>query len=648
MRRGNGGKDRPGRSPARAPRRGGPPAAASVAGSLQPAIALGLGLLVLTVIAYLPALQGGFIWDDDDYVTKNQTLRSIDGLRRIWLEPGAVPQYYPLTFSSLWTEYQLWGPRPGGYHLTNVLLHASAAILLWRALVQLALPGAWLAAALFALHPMNVESVAWITERKNVLSAVLYLAAALAYLRFAFPARGEIGRPWLYALATACFLGALLSKTVACSLPVTLGLLVWWKRGRLTARDGATLLPWLAMGLALALVTVWMEKHHVGATGADWSLSLVERALVAGRALWFYAGKLVWPHPLIFIYPRWRVDAGMWWQYLFPLAAAAVPFAFYALRQRIGWGPLVAVAIYAITLAPALGFIDVYPMRYSFVADHFAYHASMGLIALGAAAMVSRRADLGSAAVPAAVVLLGTLGVLTWRQGYVYRDLHTLWADVLAKNPDCSMAHINAGMVSYQAGRAGDAVAHFRQAIRIDPRDADAHDNLGMALAALGRIEEAMAAAAEALRLDPADAGTHNNLGNLLARQSRLDEAIAAYGEAVRLKPGYPDARSNLGNALALQGRAEEAIVQYRAALRLDPGFAEAHYNLAVVLAGRNELSEALAHYDAAARARPGYAEAHQGAADTLAALGRNEEAAARHRTALRLRSANQQPAGGR
>jgi tetratricopeptide (TPR) repeat protein len=445
-------------------------------------------------------------------------------------------------------------------------------------------------------------------------------------------------------VATACFLCALLSKTVACSLPVTLALILWWRRGRLTARDGAMLAPWLVMGGALALVTVWMEKHHVGASGVDWSLSLLERALVAGRALWFYLGKLVWPHPLIFIYPRWRVDAAVWWQWIFPLAAAGVVLALFVLRARLGRGPLVAVLAYAITLGPALGFVDVYPMRYSFVADHFAYHASMALVALAAAVAGSRRAGLGGAAVPAAVVLLGVLGALTWRQGYIYRDLHTLWADVLAKNPDCSMAHMNAGMLSYGEGRATVAAAHFREAIRLDPRDADAYDNLGMALAAEGRVEEAMAALAEALRLDPADAGTHNNLGNLLARQGRLDEAIQAYQEAVRRRPGYADARSNLGNALAMQGRTEDAIAQYREALRLDPGYAEAHHNLAVILADRGELREALAHYEDAARIKPDYADAYFGAAKVLSALGRNDEAAARYRAGLRLKPADGRP----
>jgi len=352
------------------------------------AILWGILILALAATAYAPALRGDFVWDDDDYVTDNPTLTNLDGLRRIWLEFGATPQYYPLVYTTFWIEYHIWQLHPFGYHLTNVLLHMVNALLLWAILRRLAVPGAWLAAAIFAVHPVHVESVAWITERKNVLSGAFYLSSMLLYLRFAGigPDRPSGRRRWAYfVLALLLFACALLSKSVTCTLPAALVLLLWWRRRRLRASDLWPLIGWLVVGLLMALTTVWMERHHVGTRYIDWSLSPLDRCLIAGRAVWFYAAKLLWPAKLTFFYPRWHIDAGLWWQYLFPLAAVAVIAALWWLRSRLGKGPLVAVLLFVGTLTPALGFVDVYPMRFSFVADHFQYLASAGLIALGAA-----------------------------------------------------------------------------------------------------------------------------------------------------------------------------------------------------------------------------------------------------------------------
>ena len=559
-------------------------------------------LVLLTLLAYVPAMQGGFVWDDDDYVTANRTLRTVDGLGRIWAEPGAVPQYYPLTFTSLWLEYRLWGLSPTGYHVTNVLLHAVGAVLLFAVLRILAVPGAWLAAAIFAVHPVHVESVAWITERKNVLSGVFYLGAALAYLR---SADTNGAAPWWrpgYWVALGLFVCALLSKTVACTLPAALLLVRWWKRGRIAPGDVAALVPFFAIGAGLGYVTIWMETHHVGARGAAWALSFVDRCLIAGRALWFYAVKLIWPAQLTFIYPRWRIDASAWWQYLFPAAALALVVALFSLRARIGRGPLAAVLFFAVTLAPALGFVDVYPMRYSFVADHFQYHASIGLIVLAVAAAASR---LGSRVTSVGAVVVVVLTVLTWRQGAAYADLRTLWTDTLAKNPACSMARINLGMLLYRDGKPEQAIAQYTEALRLEPDDPEVHVDLAMALAGAGRSTEAMAEYAEALRLDPDQPKAHNNVGNTLAADGRLDEAVTHYRAAIRADPHYADAHGNLANVLAMERDVDAAIAEYRAALAIDPDYAEAHQNLGIVLAEHGRQAEAVPHYRAALRLRP-------------------------------------------
>ena len=320
------------------------------------------------------------------YVTQNPALHDVDGLRRIWFDTTATLQYYPVVHSVFWVQYHLWGLQPLGYHLINVLLHIVGALLLWRIMTCLNFPGAWLVAAIFALHPVEAESVAWVTELKNVLSAVFYFSAGLCYLHFAGLA-GDCAaarRRYYYAAALVLFVGALLSKTVTCSLPAALALVVWWKKDR-WLKELYPLAPFFLVGIALGLASAWFERHQVHAQGGDWSFTFADRILIAGRAMWFYPGKIFWPSPLTFIYPRWVIAASVWWQWLFPAGALVVVGGLWAARRRIGRGALVAVLFFGGTVLPALGFANVYPMRFSFVADHFQYLASLGMISLGVA-----------------------------------------------------------------------------------------------------------------------------------------------------------------------------------------------------------------------------------------------------------------------
>ena len=602
-------------------------------------------IILVTVLSYIPAIRGGYIWDDDHYITENPTLRTSDGLRKIWLEPRALPQYYPLVHTTFWLEYHLWHVHPLGYHLVNVLLHALNAILLLLLLNHLRVPGAWLAALLFALHPVQVESVAWITERKNVLSAFFYLASFLAYLRYydltvdseltspgIHPATSKVkDNFWpFYPLSLFLFLCALLSKTVTCSLPAAILLVLWWKRDRIHWRDTLPLIPYFVVGAFLGLTTVWLERYHVGAQGAEWALSLVDRVLVAGRALWFYASKLVWPHKLTFIYPRWQIDAGAWWQYLFPLAALAVIFILWLLRQRLGKGPLVAVLFFAGTLFPALGFFDIYPMRFSFVADHFQYLASMGLIALGAATVSTLLKQLSpgrrKAGLALCAAVLVVLGMLSWQQGNIYRDAETLYQDTITKNPNSWMAHNNLGLILKAQGRHQEAIAHFSRALQIRPNDAEVHNNLGNALALKGETEKAIAHFIKALELEPNLPGAHNNLGNILEHQGKINEALYHYSTALQLEPTFADAYFNLGNLQARQGKSEEAIVNFTLALQLKPEFAEAHNSLGVVLARQGKLKEAIDHFREAIRINPHFRQAHRNLNMALQQTGGTEK----------------------
>ncbi len=643
-------------------------------------------MLGAILVAYWPALHGGFLWDDDAHVTP-PALRSLHGLWRIWFDVGATQQYYPLLHTAFWMEHRLWGDAVFGYHLTNLLLHAGAAYLVVMIVRRLDLPGAWLAGFLFALHPVCVEAVAWISEQKSTLSAIFYLAAALTYLHF-----DRTRRTSQYVVAFGLFVAAMLSKTVTATLPAALLVVFWWKRGRLEwRRDVLPLLPWFALGAAGGLFTAFVERKFVGAEGADYALTLGERCLLAGRVIWFYLGKLVWPVNLTFIYPHWKIDLGAWWQYLFPLgvlAAAAVLWLVSKPRR----GPLAGFLFFVGTLFPVLGFFSVYPFVYSYVADHFQYLASLGIIVPVASALtmaagrIETRTLWGrrSCRLPPVLVkplwtaLLVTLGFLTWRQSGMYRDPVTLYEETLIRNPDCWMAHNNLGTeLARIPGRSSEAIAHFEAALRIKPDSARAHYDLGLNLAKRsGRITDAIPHYEEALRISPDFPEAHNNLGIALAQiPGRTPEAIAHLEAALRIKPDYQEARNNLGAVLAkipgrsseaismyqevlradpdnanahnnlgsalsnIPGRMPEAIAQFEEALRIDPDYAQAHNNLGRALSGDpRRLSDAIAHFEAALNLNPGDAEAHFNLGSALASMpGRLPEAIAHFEAALRI-----------
>ncbi|HET9800847.1 MAG TPA: hypothetical protein VFP82_04100, partial [Chthoniobacterales bacterium] len=329
----------------------------------------GLFLIVATAIAYLPAWNGKPIWDDNAHMTQPE-LRSAHGLLEIWTKLGATQQYYPLVHSVFWIEQKLWGDSVAGYHFVNILLHAASAFVLLQILLRLKIPGAWLAAGLFALHPVQVESVAWISELKNTLSGLFFFLSISSYLNFD---ETRIRRSYIASLVL--FLCGLLCKTVIAPMPAIILVILWWRRGSLRWRDDiAPSLPFFGLGIAAGFFTAWVERTFVGAQGASFQLSILQRCLIAARDFWFYLFKLFWPQKLTFIYPRWQISAGVWWQYLFVIALLALLLFAWILRNKTR-GPLAATLIFLGLLFPALGFINVYPFLYSFVADHFQYLA---------------------------------------------------------------------------------------------------------------------------------------------------------------------------------------------------------------------------------------------------------------------------------
>lgn len=523
-----------------------------------------LALIGVAYWAYRPALSGLPVWDDEAHLTA-PALRSFAGLARIWCEPGATQQYYPVLHTAFWLEQRLWGDAVLGYHVANLAQHLLAAGLLALLLDRWSVPGAGLAAALFVLHPVHVESVAWISEQKNTLSLLFYLGAALAHQRFCTSrSRGA------YALGLSLFLLALLTKSVTATLPAALLVVRWWRQGRLSWRDDALpLVPWLLLGAGAGLFTAWMEQVVIGASGAAYELTFLQRTLLAGRVLWFYVGHFLLPLDLTFLYPRWTIDPASVSTWLPLLAAAVLTLALWTYRTR-SRAPLAAWLCFGGTLFPVLGFLNVYPFRYSYVADHFQYLPNLALVALTAAGLTLLSRNWHRAVrIVLGIALLGALASLTARQTPMYRDSETLYRATLARNPECWMAHNNLGLILSARGEKRTACWHFRQAIALHAEYFDGLNNLGLALTQLRQHRAAIPYLQRAIRVDPCAPQARNNLGIALAASGKPREAVAAFRGALHFMPDSPSLYDNLSKALRLDGRTREAAAAAAQATRL-------------------------------------------------------------------------------
>jgi len=575
-------------------------------------------LLLLTLIIYGPSLQGGFIWDDDKHVF-NRSLRDVAGLKRIWtfpwtevpaapgsIAPNYVPQYYPMTHTLFWIQYHLWGLSPLGYHLVNALLHGGSAILLWQILRRLRVPGAWLAAAVFAVHPVNVQSVAWVSELKNTLSLFLALISAWFYLRCADAMEGrssdgsgdgESAHPnpnekvgILYATSLGIFFLALLSKTVVASLPVVLILIFWWQ-GRRLLRHILALAPFLLMGAALGWLTNHVEQTFVHAQGPEWQLSFGERLLIAGHAVWFYIGKVLLPIGQSFVYEKWDVsNAGvLQWGYVLAVPLLLILLAGLGLVRKRWRAPFVTFAIFLVTIFPALGFADIYPMRYYSVADHFQYISMISIVTLGVAALATaaRRFKIrkNETLVGASAVLLLLLGGAAWVRAGVFASSLRLWTDTVAKNDTSIMARFN----------LADAV--WRSAAQLSTDGNIPESEL--------RVERALTLYDEVLAMNPNSVEGLIGKGNILIARRRYAEAEVLFRQAVQLSPRQWRANEGLAQALIRQRRAEEAMVYIDKALEIDAGSVNARLLAGDIASDAGKPDVALEHYRIAITSRP-------------------------------------------
>ncbi len=622
----------------------------------------GLALILLTTfLVYQPALHGGLLVDDEGNITP-PNLRPVSGLYHIWCDPTVTAQYYPILHTAFWLEHRLWGDSLVGYHLVTLLWHEISVVLLYFLLQRLKVPGALLAAAIFALHPVMVESVAWMCEQKNTLSTVFYLSAMLMYLKFDASRRRAS-----YFTALGLFALALLAKTITVTLPAALLVIFWWQRGRVDwRRDVLPLLPFFVLAAASGLMTVWVERTYFHGEEAGFSLSIAQRFLLAGRAIWFYLGKLAWPANLMFTYPRWTIDPTQWWQWIFPIAVLVTTLALWAIRKR--WrSPLASWLLFCGTLLPTLGFANVYMFVITFVADHFQYLASLGVIVLAASAAASGLARLPQparrAGIALCILLVATLAGLSRQQSRIYGDVVTFYETALKDNPNSWLAHNNLGLALYREGKPLEASEHYRAALSIKPNFSLAHRNLGGVFADHGHLSEAMDEFRAALAINRDDPESLNGLGLALIQIGRAAEAIEPLQRAIRLQPDYAVAHNNLGIALNMKGEVANAIVEFqrslkinsdyayahnswgnalygigeklpaiehfKQAVRIDPNDASAHYNLASVLAEVGQTGEAISHFQQAIHVRPGFMPAYVSLAQALASANRTNEALA-------------------
>jgi len=564
-------------------------------------------LAAVTIFVYRPAWHGGFLWDDDAYIINNELLTAPHGWQRIWFSLDSPSQYFPLTYSTFRIEHTLWGLNTTGYHWVNLLLHVGNALLVWAVLARLGVPGSWLAAAIFALHPVQVESVAWITERKNVLMGFFFLLTLLAWIAFV---NERTRRQWIfYCLALIFYMLALSAKATACTLPAALFLILWLQKKPITMRRVIQVVPFVILGIGMGLVAVWWERYHQGTNrGVFPFLSPIERILVASRAVWFYLSKIFWPSNLTFIYPRWNISPADLLDYIPLLACIAACVAIYFLRRYVGRSVEVATAFFVATLSPVLGFIMLFTFRYTFAADHYQYLACIGPIALASAGIVTlsdRFTHYRAVIVSAALLVVAGFGTLTWRQAATYSDIETLWRTTLARNPECWMAHTNIGIVFLQQGKIDDAIAHYRLALQMQADSWDAEYNLGTALVAKGQVDEAILHCERAVGMRPTDPDAQVSLGDALLRKGRIDDAIDHYQKAMMARAGHFLARYGLCQALLEKGELDSAIQVCRSALVLWPLDADCHTALAIALEEKGEPAEAIEHYEKALEVAP-------------------------------------------
>lgn len=578
-------------------------------------------LLVGVAIAYIPAYTSTTVWDDQSW-TQNPLLRDLEGLRMIWTWKGteAIPNeehFWPLTYTSFWVEYQLWGLRPMGYHCTNVALLAINGVLVGVAARMLRLRGAWVIALLWALHPTKVESTAWVIERKDLLSGALFWGAFVAYFR-----HHATRAPGVFWGGVALFALSLLAKTSTVTLPAALALAVLWREGRLTGRDAMRILPFALVGGVMVAAEL---SYNATRNQMVSPYGLLERIGIAGSAVWFYAGKVLWPWPLIPVYPKWETTgapgvamaAGAW--------AGLLGATGLALHRRgaWGWGPFAALGWFVAVLSPTLGVIAFSYQDHSFVADRFLFNASAAPLAAAvhAASMwVGRRgATDAKGGAHTSFSLYNNISIylsagcmllyagLSFQHARNYKNMESLFKHTIAHNRESWGAWVNLGFAKMTGGELADSISYFQEALRLRPETFHAQHNWGLVLLGLGRFEEAEERFKEALKLQPNFELTRHAYGFLLELEGRTEEARAMYSDGIHGTRAQSGVVSSMAQILGQGKNVWLAIEQYRRALELDPENMPAHLGIANLLVRVGRWDEAVQHYRIAVTVFPAF-----------------------------------------
>ena len=637
-----------------------------------------LGLLGLVGVVFWPGVLGAFVWDDSVFLLEAEPVRQgLGGLRDIWFNPSTMVEghYWPLVYSSFWLEHKLWGFDPMGYHATNVLLHCINTLLLWRLAGRLALPGAWFVAALFAVHPVHTEPVVWIISRKDLLGSLFYLLAAGCWLQWRSlqderlrrgkkrPGRGKgnivlkLGSnpTTMYMAMLLLFVAGMLSKSFVVTLPAALLIWAWWKHGRVTAADVMHTAPLFLIGIAIVAADL---SFYFGRAVLDFDYFLPQRLIIASKSLWFYASKLLWPHPLPVIYPRWDVNPQQLLNWLPLLGALVLALGLYLARERIGRGALAGALFFAVTLSPVLGFANNSYMGISFVADRYQYLASAGLLAVFTGAVIrivglighqtsypppvrlqakplSYWLPLKGGAMLLSVVfstaLLAGLGVLSHRQAWVYRDPITFFGHISISNPGEYHGHYNLGLAYMEKGRYEEAEAPARRAIEIAPDSASAHQNLAVIMNNLQRYAETFESLRTATALSAEQTAEQYYFIGHIASQAGLDDEAERYLlEALAMEPEHREARQRLVYVYLHAGR-------YTDALTWDPQLAEGLERAAVAAFSDGRYDDALDNFRHVLALKPNEAEGYANVGSALGQLGRFQEALEHFEQALAL-----------
>ena len=566
-------------------------------------------IILAGVLPYLPALRGGFVWDDEPLITANPLMRTPSGLAEIW-SGSRTADYFPVTNTVFWIEHHLFGDNATGYHAVNILLQAANALLLWRVLRRLQIPGAFLAGLIFAIHPINAESVAWISELKNVLSMFFFLISALLF--FEIEDQRVLNRTAAYSASLVAFLLALLSKTQVVFLPVALLLCAWWRNSPIDSkrqgkrnplrfqREIVRTVPFFLIAIVLGLITIWFQNRGIGEE--EIILGPFTRRLTnAGMAIWWYAKQVFAPIRLMVVYPQWRFDPPALADWLPLIALTAVLLLLW--RRRFG-GLLFAFAYFIIALLPVIGFVRMlYARSGALVADHLQYFADISLIALFSAGVArlwsTGRREIRIATATIILLLLGLMGSYTWARAGVYRDEQTLWQDNFSKNPNTWQGHNRIGQLLFNQEKFAEAAPHFERAVQLKPELADNYNLLGLVYCRLERFEEGIAQYRKGLQLKEQRTATAQSVSTATMRVN-LANALAltgnAFSDLARAASDQGDTAAVEADTKEANARFTEAIEQYEKALAIEPEHPAIHRNLGILLSRLGRTEEAIPH----------------------------------------------------